>query len=96
MKRLVADEVGRQKGHWYQVRGALLFQREDIEAFSASYFHHQMFISRSNIWTKGFHWWVVPRGGAGSQHQVANVAVQTRDKGHVSFWCCRQRTGVLG
>lgn len=50
----MGDEVGKAKGHWYQVSITLLFQRGDMETFRTGDFHHQMFILGSKIWPKVF------------------------------------------
>lgn len=75
----------RQKEPW----DAFLFQREDMDAFWTGDFHYQMSVSKSKVQTQGFGWQVVPSGGTGSQRQVANVAIQTGDQGHVQLQCCR-------
>ena len=70
---------------WYQVKDVLLFQRGDMDAFWTGDFHYHMSISKSKVWPQGFGWWVLPSGGADSQHQVVNVAIQTGDQGHVQL-----------
>lgn len=67
-----------------------------MEAVWTGDFHYQMPISRSKVWSQGFGQCVVPSGGAGSQHHVASIVIQTSDQDSVHFWCCRQRTGSLG
>lgn len=60
-----------QKGPWYQDREELLFPRGHMGAFWIGDL------------SQGFGWCMVLSSGEGSQHQVANTAVQAGDQGHV-------------
>lgn len=66
-----------------------------MQVFGAGDFHYQVSLSRGEVLPRGFVWWIVPSGGAGSQHQLATISIQTGDRGHVYFGFCRQRSRGL-